>query len=161
MKQAHNAFWVAIAQFSHFSTKGTAPFAFYDWVRLRQPSHYFSRHMKRWAPPGLFPSRDYGNPVISFHTVWNDEHHLAYSIRWPKGITTGQLSFYTWQLYFYPWQFSFHSWQLSSHLWQLSFYRWQLSFNPWQLSFNPWQNCFHPWQNSSYMTKFFTVPKLL
>jgi len=26
--------------------------------------------------------------------------------------------------------------------------------------FLPWQHFFHPWQNSSYMTKFFAVPKL-
>ena len=34
---AISQFCVAIAQFSHFSTQKTAPFPFYDWVRLRQP----------------------------------------------------------------------------------------------------------------------------
>ena len=30
-------FWVAIVQFSHFSTLDTAPFPFYEWVRHDNP----------------------------------------------------------------------------------------------------------------------------
>ena len=38
-KHTRNVFWVAIAQFSHFSTHETGPFLYYNWVRLRQPSN--------------------------------------------------------------------------------------------------------------------------
>ena len=34
-----NVFWVATAQFILFSMQETAPFTFYDWVRLQQPSN--------------------------------------------------------------------------------------------------------------------------
>ena len=55
-----NVFWVAIAQFCHFSTQETAPFAFYDWVRLRQPSNGFinsrngfiNSHLEQYIVPG-------------------------------------------------------------------------------------------------------------
>ena len=38
--KAHNALWVAIVQFTHFSMQlETAPLAFYDWVCLQQPNN--------------------------------------------------------------------------------------------------------------------------